>query len=70
MCTVSEGLLLVVVDRGALLLCTPTARDHERDSLRVVEIVGLPEELALIWQRDRETATVLAFSEAIAATPA
>ncbi|WP_084216405.1 LysR family transcriptional regulator [Pseudonocardia spinosispora] len=65
-CTVSEGLLLAAVDRGALLLCAPTARYHERDSLRVVEITGLPEtELALIWHRDRETATVRAFGDAL-----
>ncbi|MBF6238587.1 HTH-type transcriptional regulator gltC [Nocardia otitidiscaviarum] len=67
--TLEEGLALVSAGRGALLLCDSTAEYHGRRPVRYVPVTGLPpSRLGLIWHRDRETARLQAFSQALAAT--
>ncbi|MEU7136081.1 LysR family transcriptional regulator [Streptomyces sp. NPDC046261] len=69
--TLQEGLTLAAADRGAMLLCRPTAEYHGRSALAYVPVTGLPDsELALVWRRDHETARVRAFAEALARTEA
>ncbi|MEU7220669.1 LysR family transcriptional regulator [Nocardia iowensis] len=66
--TLEEGLALVAADLGAMLLCHPTAAYHGRPSVTFVPVTGLaPSRLGLIWHRNRETARVRAFSQAVAA---
>ncbi|GAB2603546.1 LysR family transcriptional regulator [Streptomyces capparidis] len=67
--TLHEGLALAAADRGALLLCRPSAEHHGRGALARVPVTGLPPSaLALVWHRDHETARVRAFAEALAET--
>ncbi|MFJ9680081.1 LysR family transcriptional regulator [Streptomyces sp. NPDC101194] len=65
--TLQEGLALVQADRGAMLLCRPTADYHGRRAITFVPVTGLPDSrLALVWHRSHETARVRAFSQALA----
>ncbi|MEE1755669.1 LysR family transcriptional regulator [Streptomyces sp. SP18CS02] len=67
--TLQEGLTLAAADRGAMLLCRPTAEYHGRRALAFVPVEGLPESaLGLVWHRSRETARIRAFAEAITRT--
>jgi DNA-binding transcriptional LysR family regulator len=69
--TLQEGLALVAADRGAMLLCDPTAEYHGRRAITFVDVTGLETSvLGLIWHRDRESARTKAFSQALAATSA
>ncbi|MFG1795597.1 LysR family transcriptional regulator [Nocardia sp. NPDC049149] len=66
--TLEEGIGLVAADRGAMLLCHPTAHFHERPEVTFVPVTGLAHSrLGLVWHRNRETAQVRAFSQAVAA---
>ncbi|MEU0501843.1 LysR family transcriptional regulator [Nocardia sp. NPDC005998] len=66
--TLAEGLAQVAAGRGAMLLCASTAADHRRGSVTFVPITGLAaSRLGLVWHRNRETARIRAFSQAIAA---
>ncbi|MCP2257570.1 transcriptional regulator, LysR family [Streptoalloteichus tenebrarius] len=64
--TLQEGLTLAAANRGALLLCQPTAEYHRRHALTFVPVTGLPDsELGLTWCRDHETARVRAFAQVL-----
>lgn len=66
--TLQEGLSLVAANRGAMLLCHPTAEYHHRRDVAHVPVTGLPESaLGLVWHAARENARVRAFAEAVAA---
>lgn len=66
--TLQEGLALVQADRGAMLLCHPTADYYGRRAVTFVPLTGLQDSLlALVWHRDYETARTRAFSQALAA---
>jgi len=65
--TLQEGLALIAANRGAMLLCRPTAGYHSRGDIAYVPVTGLPDSaLGLVWRRDAETARVAAFRRAIA----
>ncbi|WP_067541781.1 LysR family transcriptional regulator [Nocardia crassostreae] len=65
--TLEEGLALVSVGRGAMLLCHATGESHTRRSVTFVPVLGLPDSrLGLIWHRTAETARLRAFSQALA----
>nr|WP_218826337.1 LysR family transcriptional regulator [Actinomadura mexicana] len=65
--TIQEGLAMVAAGRGAMPLCVPTARRHRRDDVVFVPLTGLPDSaLTLVWHRDRATAGLRAFAEAVA----
>ncbi|MFJ2769463.1 LysR family transcriptional regulator [Streptomyces sp. NPDC087300] len=70
--TLQEGLTLVAADRGAMLLCGPTARYHGRQDVVFVPVEGLPDSvLGMVWHRDGETARVREFARALSeASPA
>ncbi|WP_055703092.1 MULTISPECIES: LysR family transcriptional regulator [Streptomyces] len=69
--TLQEGLTLVAADRGAMLLCTPTAEYHGRRDVVFVPVDGLPDSvLGLVWHRDAETERVREFARAVGAGPA
>ncbi|MEV5975571.1 LysR family transcriptional regulator [Streptomyces sp. NPDC052114] len=66
--TLQEGLTLVAADRGAMLLCTPTAEYHGRRDIVFVPVDGVPDSvLGMVWHRDGETARVREFARAVAA---
>ncbi|MEU8702397.1 LysR family transcriptional regulator [Streptomyces sp. NPDC048680] len=66
--TLQEGLALVQADRGAMLLCHPTADYYGRRAVTFVPLTGLQDSLlALVWHRNYETARNRAFSQALAA---
>ncbi|MFE6400395.1 LysR family transcriptional regulator [Streptomyces alboflavus] len=65
--TLQEGLTLVAADRGAMLLCRPTAEYHGRRDVVFVPVEGVPDSvLGLVWHRDGETERVRAFARAVA----
>ncbi|MFI0349321.1 LysR family transcriptional regulator [Actinomadura sp. 9N407] len=65
--TLQEGLALVAADRGAMLLCNPTADYHGRRAITFVDVTGLDASvLGLVWHRDHGTARTQAFSQALA----
>lgn len=65
--TLQEGLTLVAAERGAMLLCGPTAEYHGRRDVVFVPVDGVPDSvLGLVWRRGAETARVRAFAEAVA----
>ncbi|MEU8123621.1 LysR family transcriptional regulator [Spirillospora sp. NPDC049024] len=65
--TVQEALAMVAAGRGAMPLCLPTARRHARGDVVFVPLTGLPDSaLTLVWHRDRATAGLRAFAEAVA----
>ncbi|QEU94349.1 LysR family transcriptional regulator [Streptomyces kanamyceticus] len=69
--TLQEGLTMVAADRGAMLLCRPTAEYHHRDDVVFVPVDGLPDSvLGMVWRRDGETARVREFARTVAATAA
>ncbi|MFI6641701.1 LysR family transcriptional regulator [Streptomyces sp. NPDC050504] len=64
--TLQEGLTLVAAERGAMLLCRPTAEYHGRRDVVFVPVEGVPDSvLGLVWHRDGETARVRAFARAV-----
>lgn len=66
--TLREGIELVAAGQGAMLLCHPTAVFHDRPEVEFVPVAGLAHSrMGLVWHRNRETATVRAFSGAVAA---
>ncbi|MEI7033198.1 LysR family transcriptional regulator [Streptomyces pratensis] len=66
--TLQEGLALVQADRGAMVLCHPTADYYGRRAVVFVPLTGLQDSfLALVWHRHHETARTRAFSQALAA---
>lgn len=65
--TLQEGLALVQADRGAMLLCHPTADYYGRRAVTFVPLTGLQDSfLGLVWHRNYETARTRAFSQALA----
>ncbi|MFE0177775.1 LysR family transcriptional regulator [Streptomyces sp. NPDC059002] len=65
--TLQEGLTMVAADRGAMLLCRPTAEYHGRKDVVFVPVDGLPDSvLGMVWHRDGETARVREFARAVA----
>lgn len=69
--TLQEGLTLVAADRGAMLLCRPTAEYHGRKDVVFVPVDGLPDSvLGMVWHRDGETERVREFARAVAADDA
>ncbi|SHG96559.1 LysR family transcriptional regulator [Streptoalloteichus hindustanus] len=65
--TLQEGLTLAAANRGAMLLCRPSAEYNRRAALAYVPITGLPDSaLGITWCRDHETARVRAFAEVLA----
>ncbi|MGW1595381.1 LysR family transcriptional regulator [Streptomyces sp. NPDC002343] len=65
--TLQEALCLAAAGRGALLLCHPTAAQHQRADIAYVPVDGIPDsELGLIWHRDTETETVREFARVLA----
>ncbi|WP_030686452.1 LysR family transcriptional regulator [Streptomyces sp. NRRL B-1347] len=64
--TLQEGLTLVAADRGAMLLCRPTAAYHGREDVVFVPVDGVPDSvLGMVWHRDGETERVRAFARAV-----
>ncbi|MFJ9028881.1 LysR family transcriptional regulator [Streptomyces sp. NPDC102274] len=64
--TLQEGLTLVAADRGAMLLCRPTADYHGRRDVVFVPVEGVPDSvLGMVWHRDGETERVRAFGRAV-----
>ncbi|MGV9325807.1 LysR substrate-binding domain-containing protein [Streptosporangium sandarakinum] len=62
--TSQEGLTQVALNRGGMLLCTPTAAYQRRPDVSFVPVTGLPPSiLGLAWVKAAETATVRAFNE-------
>ncbi|MFF4418740.1 LysR family transcriptional regulator [Streptosporangium sp. NPDC001559] len=65
--TLQEALTLIAADRGAMLLCAPSARYHGRPDIAFVPVTGLPDSaLTLIRHRDNETASLRALGDALA----
>lgn len=65
--TLQEGLNLVAARRGGMLLCEPTAGQHDREDVAFVPVDGLPDSvLGVVWHRDGETERVRAFARAVA----
>ncbi|MEU1133911.1 LysR family transcriptional regulator [Streptomyces sp. NPDC005900] len=65
--TLQEGLTLVAADRGAMLLCRPTAEYHGRRDVAFVPVEGLPDSvLGMVWHRDGETGRVREFARTLA----
>ncbi|MFB4320050.1 LysR family transcriptional regulator [Actinomadura sp. 21ATH] len=65
--TLQEGLAAVAAGLGGMLLCRPTAEYLARRTVTSVPVTGLaPSALGLVWHRDRETARVRAFAQALA----
>ncbi|MGW7083761.1 LysR family transcriptional regulator [Streptomyces sp. NPDC054871] len=68
--TLQEGLTLVAAERGAMLLCRPTAEYHGRRDVTFVPVEGVPDSvLGMVWRRDAETERVRAFARAVGAVP-
>ncbi|MFD4480894.1 LysR family transcriptional regulator [Streptomyces sp. NPDC058471] len=66
--TLQEGLTLVAAERGAMLLCRPTAEYHGRRDVTFVPVEGVPDSvLGMVWRRDAETERVRAFARAVGA---
>ncbi|MGW5862125.1 LysR family transcriptional regulator [Streptomyces sp. NPDC055239] len=66
--TLQEGLTLVAAERGAMLLCRPTAEYHGRRDVTFVPVEGLPDSvLGMVWRGDAETERVRAFARAVGA---
>lgn len=66
--TLQEGLTLVAAERGAMLLCRPTAEYHGRRDVTFVPVDGVPDSvLGMVWRRDAETERVRAFARAVGA---
>lgn len=64
--TLQEGLTLVAAERGAMLLCRPTAEYHGRSDVVFVPVEGVPDSvLGVVWRRDAETERVRAFARAV-----
>lgn len=64
--TLQEGLTLVAAERGAMLLCRPTAEYHGRRDVTFVPVEGVPDSvLGMVWRRDAETERVRAFARAV-----
>ncbi|MGH4028320.1 LysR family transcriptional regulator [Actinomycetota bacterium Odt1-20B] len=64
--TLQEGLTLVAAERGAMLLCRPTAEYHGRRDVTFVPVEGLPDSvLGLVWHREGETERVREFARAV-----
>jgi DNA-binding transcriptional LysR family regulator len=64
--TLQEGLAQAQADRGAMLLCRPSAEYHRHRALTFVPVEGLPESrLGLVWHRSHETERVRAFADAL-----
>lgn len=64
--TLQEGLTLVAAERGAMLLCRPTAEYHGRRDVVFVPVEGVPDSvLGVVWRRDAETERVRAFARAV-----
>ncbi|MGC5342999.1 LysR family transcriptional regulator [Streptomyces sp. DT24] len=67
--TLQEGLALVAADRGAMLLCHPTADYYGRRAVTFVPVTGLDDSfLGLTWHRDHGNARVHAFAQALTST--
>lgn len=65
--SLQEGLALVRADRGAMLLCDPTADYYGSHAVAFVPVTGLPDSsLALVWHRNHETARTRGFARALA----
>jgi DNA-binding transcriptional LysR family regulator len=63
--TSQEGLMLVALNRGSMLMCAPTAANEGRPGVMFVPVTGLPPSvLGLTWRRGSGTAAVRAFTEA------
>ncbi|MFG2496937.1 LysR family transcriptional regulator [Streptomyces sp. NPDC048441] len=66
--TLQEGLTLVAAERGAMLLCRPTAEYHGRRDVTFVPVEGLPDSvLGMVWREHGETERVREFARAVAA---
>ena len=66
--TSQEGLTQVALNRGGMLLCTPTAAHYGRPDVSFVPVTGLPPSiLGLAWMKAAETAVIRAFNEAAVA---
>jgi DNA-binding transcriptional LysR family regulator len=62
--TLQEGISLIAADRGAMIICRPTADLNGRAGIVTVPLTGLPDSaLALIWRRGEDTPSVRAFAE-------
>ncbi len=62
--TLQEGLSLIAANRGAMLICQPTATLNGRAGITTVPLTGLPDSaLALVWRRGEQTPSVQAFAE-------
>ncbi|KPL32170.1 transcriptional regulator [Streptomyces anulatus] len=69
--SLQEGLALVRADRGAMLLCDPTADYYGSHAVAFVPVTGLPDSsLALVWHRNHETARTRGFARALASAAA
>ncbi|MEV0581682.1 LysR family transcriptional regulator [Nonomuraea sp. NPDC050310] len=65
--TSQEGLTLVALGRGAMLLCRPSALLHRRPDVRFVLVEGLPaSSLGLVWRAGERTARLRAFADTVA----
>ncbi|MGW6199223.1 hypothetical protein ACWF0M_23955 [Kribbella sp. NPDC055110] len=59
-----EGLSLIAANRGAMLICQPTAALNGRTGIVTVPLTGVADSaLALIWRRGEQTPSVRAFAE-------
>jgi DNA-binding transcriptional LysR family regulator len=66
--TLQEGITRTAANRGAMLLCGPTAEYHARRDIAFVPVTGLPASaLGLVWPRTAETPVVRAFADVLAA---
>ncbi|MGA5128278.1 LysR family transcriptional regulator [Streptomyces olivoreticuli] len=64
--TLQEGLSLVAANRGAMLLCHPTAEYHHRRDIAYVTLTGIPDSaLGLVWNHDHENSRIRAFAEVV-----
>ncbi|HWD81133.1 MAG TPA: LysR family transcriptional regulator [Kribbella sp.] len=62
--TLQEGISLIAADRGAMLICRPTADLNDRAGITTVPLTGLPDSaLALIWRRGEERPALRAFAQ-------
>lgn len=67
--TLQEGLASVAAGRAGMLLCRPTAEANARADVAFVPVEGLaPSGLVLLRHRDTDTATLRAFTRAVADT--
>ncbi|MEV0247374.1 LysR family transcriptional regulator [Nocardia sp. NPDC050712] len=69
--TLAEGLAMVATGQGAMLLCNAAAQEHGRRSVTFIPVTGVESSrLGLVWHRNRETARVTAFAQAVSNSPA